>query len=527
MTTNSLFDAIKEDNNLTVTTNGMVANKSTLSALLDLFGRGATCRDDKESLEKMVLAAYAEDPLRTIKTLFYFRDIRGDIGQGERDIFRWGLMAIASFDFINVIKVLEHIPFFGRWDDVVALIGVCPQLDSHIKGMFANQLAKDVAALTENRYTDISLLAKWLPSMNTTSKATRKMGGIVSHMLSMTPRNYRKMLSSLRAALNIVERKISAKEYNFDYSKIPGAALKKYKQAFRRNDGEHWNEYLQKLHVVTTIAYQQNGVNAEDFGYTEEELKGVKANTKNLYPYEIIKPLVDNITAYNRDSMSDADISMIDSMWKNQKNYFTGDSANENWLALADVSGSMYGVPLAVSISLAMYIGEHNRGYFANRYITYSENPQLIEFDRNWPVDKKISMISKADVGYNTNLIKVFDKILNAAVSHKVPANEMPSTIVIISDMQFDSYQLKGNDAASIDIIRQKYAEANYAMPKIVYWNAAQTHYNNVPVTVNDRGVMLLSGTKPGMFEQMMNNDGPTGFMLSVIDSERYQQITI
>lgn len=529
MSKNSLFDAIKEDNNLTETTNGMIANKSTLSAVLDLFGAGAACRKDKEALEKYVLKAYLEDKTMCLRTLFYFRDIRGNSGQGERDIFRWGLRAIASVDFVAVCNVLKHVPFYGRWDDVIAMIGVCPQLDTQVKAMLMSQLGADNEALKNKEFDKISLLAKWMPSMNATSKETRKMGKIVSEMLGMTPRNYRKMLSALRKALNVVECKISKKQYDFDYSKIPGAAMKKYEAAFKRNDTERWVDYLGKLRAVTSMAYNSASTTAKDFGYTEEELAGVKANTKNLYPYEIVKSVWETAGNYFQDPADvDADkLSMLDSMWKNQKDYFTGDSANENWLAVSDVSGSMYGMPICVSISLAMYIAEHNKGYFKDRYMTYSAYPQLIEIDRDWPIDKKVKMISNADVGYNTDLIKVFDTILDAAVSHKIPESEMPSTVVIISDMQFDDHQMANTDGRSISIIRHKYAEAGYTMPKLVYWNAAQSDYGNVPITTNDRGVMLLSGCKPGMFEQMVSCGSPLEFMLSVINSERYEQIIV
>lgn len=530
MTKNTLFEAIKETDNYTTTANGMTANKSTLSAVLNLFGQGATCRNDLKHLTNLVLDAYSEDKLVTLRTLFYFRDIRGNSGQGEREIFRNSLFELAKIDAKTIAKVIKHIPFYGRWDDMLYLWGASEVTNEAIREIVIRQLMEDQEALNEKNFAKISLLGKWMPSINTSSKKTRDLARrICSELLGQTPRNYRKMLSGLREALNIVERHISKKEYDFDYSKIPGAAMKKYGKAFARNDTERWNEYLKKLNAVTSIAYQRLDIkfSASDFGYTEEELKGVKANTKNLYPYEIIEKLCNFGFSCGYDALSDAELSMYNSMWKNQKNYFTGDSANENWLAVADVSGSMYGRPITVAISLAMYIAEHNKGLFANKYMTYSESPRLVEIERSWDLKTKINRIANEDVGYNTDLIKVFRTVLDAATKHKLPQEEMPSTIVIISDMQFDSYQMRNTDGRSFSIIRNMYEKAGYTMPKLVYWNAADVCYDNVPVTVNDRGVMLLSGCKPGMFEQMMQNVSPLEFMLSVVNDARYQMIEI
>lgn len=542
MSKNSLFEAIKEDNNVTTTANGMTANVSTLSDVLDLFTQGATYRNNAYGLETQVLKAYNEDKLSTIRTLFYFRDIRGNSGQGERTVFRNGMRALIKADETTIAKVLKHIPFYGRWDDLLTLWGISSITNDVIKEIVITQLMADQSALASGEYSKVSLLAKWMPSINTSSPKTRALAKtICKDMLGQTPRNYRKMLSNLRGALHIIERYISKKKYTFDYSKIPGAAMKKYSKAFARNDAERWGEYLKKLHAVTTIKYQQQGfqclsttvdslvpMSAEDFGYTEEDLKGIKANTQNLYPYEIVEKVWNMVHGYFNINDTDSEqLSMYDSMWKNQKNYFGGDSANQNWLAVADVSGSMYGRPIQVAISLAMYIAEHNHGLFKDKYMTYSANPQLVEIDRNWDLYTKVKMIANKDIGYNTDLIKVFDTVLKAAVRKHIPQSEMPASIVIISDMQFDAYQMTNTDGRSISIIKEKYEKAGYTMPKIVYWNVAEDNYGNTPITVNDRGVVMVNGCKPGMFEQILQGIGPVDFMLSIINDARYQQITI
>lgn len=494
----NLFEAVKNSTNKTHTTNGLPANKSTLSACVDLFAKGASFRRNPKMIRQLVREAYHEDKLICTRILFYFRDIRGNSGQGERAIFREALKELIELDANHVKNVLKFIPEYGRWDDLINLWGISSATNKIIGETIEDQLKKDLVALESGQVEKISLLAKWMPSSNTSSAKTKFLAKeIRTKVFGINEKIYRKTLSLLRKVLNLVETNLSQKNYSFDYSKLPGKAILQYRKAFLRNDEVRYKKYLDALNVA---------VRSGD--------TSVKVNASTVYPYELVEKCW---------RASTQEKSLCDSMWRSLKDYFNGNTAN--WLALADVSGSMSGRPMAVSVSLATYIAERNHGIFKNKYITYSNNPRLIEIDPEWPLDKKIDYVMHEDVGYNTNLIKVFDVILNAAVENRLEEGDMPEALVIISDMQFDSHQMSGQDDRSIDIIKRKYAEAGYKLPKIVYWNVAQEDYGNVPVTVRDENTILVNGCKPGMFDMILQGANPLDFVLRVVNSERYSQI--
>lgn len=119
---NNFLNGMKSATNYTYTENGALTHKSSMSGLLDLFGLGAAYRSRSDN-DCIVLfqKAFAEDPTYALKCLFYLRDIRG--GQGERRFFRVILHWLASYDKDAVIRNLQYIPEYGRYDDLFVLIG--------------------------------------------------------------------------------------------------------------------------------------------------------------------------------------------------------------------------------------------------------------------------------------------------------------------------------------------------------------------------------------------------------------------
>lgn len=508
-----LFEAMREIDNETETTNGCPALKSTLDACLDLFFKCNNFRNDLEGSTKYILDAYREDPLTCLRILFYARDIRG--GQGERSIFRHALRTIAKFDDTNIIKNLHLIPEYGRWDDLIYLYGASKKVDSEIKDILVERLNADLwFAGFPKDYAKVSLLAKWLPSENTSSKATVDLARkIRKDVFGFSPKKYRKTLTHLRNIINVLEAKLSKRDYTFDYSKLPSRAMQKYKAAFMRNDANRYTEYINKL------------AEAVKEGHTD-----VKINVGTLYPYEIIKPVINGLDSSGHSHITDAELSIIDSAWRSQPNRFTDEAANENWLVMADVSGSMFcanNVPIAASISLAMYIAEHNHGLFANKFMTFASHPSIIEYDPRLPLNEKIEYIANSPWGYNTNLEAAFKIILDAAVKNHIPQSEMPTTLLIVSDMQFDCAVYGNKDDTMYHNMRHAYTQAGYEIPKVVFWNVAASNTDNVPVAKNENGVILIGGYAAGQFDQIMNGTTPIDFMKSVVNSERYSAITL
>lgn len=482
-----MLHALERTFNQTTTTNGAVAYKSTKSDVLDLFSQGGAMRgrSDKE-IVTMFSKAFAEDATLAMKTLFYLRDIRE--GQGERNFFRLALKHLALHHEDSLVKNLHLIPQFGRWDDMWLLLET--SVKNNVIDLVATQLQADKNA--ENP----SLLAKWMPSQNASSDITKRYATIFIKSFGVKPASYRKLLSALRAKIGVLETKLTEGRYaDIAYDKIPSKAGMIYRGAFFRNDEERYRKFLGSLS------------------------KGeVKVNSGTLYPNDIVGKILGN--GWSRPRLTAQDIKLFNGQWENLPN-FIGDNKEES-LVMADVSGSMQGTPMNVSIALAMYIAERNEGLYHNYFMTFSQHPELVKITGQDIVEKALN-ISRAGWGYNTNLESALETILNTAVQNNLSQEEMVKKLYIISDMQFDSAMRGGNIFGNM---KQEFARYGYEMPNIVFWNV-DAHANQ-PVTMNDMGVQLVSGYSPSILTQLLSADGktPYDFMLEVIDSERYAEVT-
>ena len=476
---------MKKKMNITVTENDATTFKSTESKVLDLFSMGGSLRTrTPEEIEKMVSLALAEDKLLAIKCLFYIRDCRG--GAGERRTFREGLKVLSRYYPEDAIKLLDMglIERFGRWDDIFYL-----DENVDISRKLSNQLALDVNSDRP------SLLCKWLPSENA-GKKSRDLARKIRKSLNYNSKKYRKILTALRAKIDIIESQISRNKWKtVDYSKITSKNSLKYKKAFIKHDKERYEKFLESV-----------------------EKGEAKINTKTLFPYEIVRE------AKKENNKT------LDLLWNNLPDYTNG---NDRALVVADVSGSMTidikGMsPIDISISLAIYFAERNKGIFKNKFITFSGNPHLQEITGS-TLNQKIKNLENAEWEMNTNVQAVFELILNTAINNSVPKKELPGTIYIISDMEFDSCidgagfpSSNGTvEKTNYERIRERYTECGYEMPLLVFWNVS-SHQNNVPVTQNQPGVILVSGASPTIFKMVMKKDSPYEFMLSVLNSQRY-----
>lgn len=519
---NTLFDAVLETSNETRTTNGMKAWKSSLNKVLDLFSKGSSLRKNPNAVRNMVREAYVEDKLSTLRCLFYLRDIRGNGGQGEREVFRMGIREFAELDtqlFINS-NIISHIPTFGRWDDLFVLFGVSDALDAHIIECISKQLNADISEFMKNREnSNISILAKWLPSCNTSSRKTRRIAKKIYTSLNLTEREYRKTLSKLRKQIGILETYLTNKDYTFDYSEVPSNANMKYRKCFYTKDGERFQKHID---AVTKVLSSD-----------EPRVKGMpKDNVKALYPYEIVNKFLGRCGwGWAEPSLNKTEEQRYENMWKQLPDYFDGESGHKNWLTVIDTSGSMlWGsspTPMEVAVAMGLYIGERNTGIFKDKYITFSTSPSFVTVDSKWSLKKRVRHIVENSIVSDTNIESVFTLVLDAAKKHNLPASEMPEAIVIISDMQFNSCVNGGCDPTVYQMINRMYEGAGYTVPKIVFWNVAQKDYGNLPVTQHEYGAVLVGGCKPGMFEQILSGKTPADFMLKILNGERYSIITL
>ena len=481
-----MLEVLKKTANKTYTENGAVTHRTSGKDCLDLFAAiGALRRADDQDICSRFLKAYAENPDLAMKILFYSRDVRG--GLGERRVFRSILTWLASNEKSSVVRNLPYIAEYGRWDDVLVLLKTPCRKEA--LALLEEQFREDLAALEDGG--DISLLGKWLPSVNASNQETVVMAKMIAKSFGLSDRDYRKALTGLRARIRIIENNLREKDYTFDYSKQPSKAMFKYRKAFLRNDGERYAAFMDKV----------------DRGEA-------KLHTGTLMPYELVERAYD---------CSEEERRSLDVTWRTLEDFTT----DENALVAADGSGSMYWgskpMPAAVAQSLAIYFAEHNKGKFHNHFLTFSMTPQLVEIKGKDFVEK-VRYCRTFDECANTNLEAVFDLILQAAAENHVPQAEMPAKLYIISDMEFD-HCVKNSSMTNFENAKASYAAAGYKLPDLVFWNVDSRHEQQ-PVKENDRGVALVSGNSPRIFSMVMDGElNPYDFMLSVIDTERYAPI--
>ena len=485
-----MLNFLKKEANLTTTENSAATSATTMSDCLDLFSTvGALRAAPEQEIARRFLRAWAEDRDTALKIAFFARDVRG--GLGERRVFRVILKTLASLAPESVIKNLDNVPEYGRYDDLLTLLDTpCqPQMFMYIK----DRLNRDLAALKEDS-GDVSLLAKWLPSVNASNGDTVRAAKRVARALGMTDAAYRKNLSALRGRIAILENPLRERDYTFDYSKQPSRAMFKYRKAFARNDGERYAAFLEQVRSGQA-----------------------KLNTGALYPYDLVAPMVNN-TPDMAERLS------LDTAWKALPDYAGGGNA----LAVVDGSGSMYWsaaqpIPATVALSLGLYFAQRNTGAFHNHFITFSEHPRLVEV-KGSDLCEQVKYAMSFNEAANTNIQAVFELILDTAVKNRLHQSDLPETLYFISDMEFDCCT-KGADLTNFEYAKRAFAGKGYRLPKVVFWNVASRNLQQ-PVTMNEQGVALVSGCTPRLFEMVTSGQfSPYQYMMDILDGPRYKNL--
>lgn len=506
---NKFMTGLAAADNYTLTENGAITHKSTLNGLLDLFSMGGAYRS--RSLEDCIYLfkkAYDEDPTYALKCLFYLRDCRGGQGQGERRFFRSCYHWLAKYDTKAARRNMKYIYEYGRWDDYFCLMNTA--LEQEMFAFLKHQLALDIKSLSTGDKEGVSLLGKWLPSENASSKETHDKAVKFRKYLGMTSKEYRKTLSTLRKRINVLERLMSENRWDeIEFDKVPSKAGLKYRNAFARHDLER----------------SQSGVRTyQDF--IQDETTKVHADA--LYPYEVVQKVTRNIGAWGEFYGNATERAAINKYWDNLKDYLNGKSFNG--MCVCDTSGSMRGTPLDVAISLSMYCAERSTGPFAGHYISFSSYPQLIKVDGIDFCDK-VSRIYRTDLCENTNIEATFDMLLETAIRNNCSQEEIPQQLIIVSDMEFDEARGFGPWFGSsvppiktlMEGIADKWNRYGYKMPTLTFWNV-DARQSNIPMKAQD-GVTFVSGFSPAIFEMVMDNKNPFDLMYSVLDQKRYEVI--
>ena len=460
-------------NQSTVTTNGMPARSSTADACVDLFFKIGASRG-KDIIPDFV-AAYSQQPETALRIAAWARDVRG--GAGERELFRQILKYLEKANMKDAVRLMSKTPNWGRWDDILIF-------ESDLLKQISFEMVKRALA------SDDGLCAKWMPRKGEVANSLR-------NYLDWSPKFYRKRLVELT---KVVETQMCANQWDdINFSHVPSIAAARYKKAFNR----HTTKYAD---YVSALASGE---------------AGVKVNAAAIYPHEVIKGV--GTTGLHLD---ETERKLVIAQWDALEN-FVGD---KNVLPMIDVSGSMTCrvggnskssvTCLDVAVALGLYVADKCTGKFKDTFLTFSSKPKLQHVKGD--IIQKIEQTVRANWEMSTNISGAMDEILRVAREGNVSQAEMPQILLIMSDMQFD-YCAKTSSGA-LDMTRQKFAEAGYEMPKVVFWNL--NAHSNVPVAFNEVGAALVSGFSPSILKSVLSGDlatfTPETIMWEAIGNERY-----
>lgn len=452
------------------TQNYAVTNSTSGSALVDFFfSVGALRKANDQEIVSRFARAYGEDKLLALKILFYGRDIRG--GQGERRLFRVILRWLADMDRDVVLANLHLVPHYGRWDDLFVLVDTDLKYD--VYDLFGGGIANGDG-----------LVGKWMPREGGANDAIAK---DMASYWGMSMREYRQMIVDLSTT---VEQLMSSNQWSeIEYQHVPSVAMMKYRKAFARHNPTRWANYMEQL-----------------------ESGKAKVNAAVLYPSDIVGKILNG----QRDEI-------FNHQWNALPNYVS----NGDFIPVCDVSGSMSGKPMEVSIGLGLYLSERNTSdAFRDLIITFSAQPKFHKIQGDGIVGR-VANLSRANWDMNTNLEAVFRLILRQAMTFDLPNDEMPKNILIISDMEFDQCVYGGNDQSLYNGAEQMYRDYGYTMPSIVFWNV-DAKSSNYPVKYNQNGVALVSGYSPSIMKTVLGAEfNPYSIMINTIESERYSPVSL
>jgi hypothetical protein len=347
----------------------------------------------------------------------------------------------------------------------------------------------------------ISLLAKWIPSekkqLNKNNYITKSITRQLYEEDEKQPyKRFRKeYLTPLRYYLKIVENYMCSNRWEeIDFSIVPSCAMNRLKKAFQKHTPEKFADWL----------------NAVKEGRS-------KINAGQLQPHELAKHYI-NGGEYDE---------VIELQWLQivENTYKLGNF--EDSIVLSDVSGSMDGVPMEVSIALGILISSLTAEPFRNIVISFDTNPTMhIIPDSCTTLQQKVESMKEIPWGGTTNLYKVFELLLNRAKQYGLSQDQMPKRLYILSDMQFDA-AIDSDTKTVFESIDDMYSKTIYQRPDIIFWNLRSDTTVDFPVCESQYGVGCISGFSPSILKNILNGDEITPYtiMRNVIDDVRYSII--
>ncbi|GJN38981.1 hypothetical protein PR202_gb28069 [Eleusine coracana subsp. coracana] len=380
--------------------------------------------------------------------------------------------------------------------------------------LFADLLAEDMKKLEQGRVNELSLAAKWCPSLESCYDRSTLLCEAIARCLfpkgslpelpeDLEDEFYayrardllRKTLVRQRRALELPEIFMTARAWgDVVYKRVASVAMQNYKDFFAEYDADRFQRYL-----------------------ADVESGKEKIAAGAVLPHEIVNAVLednDKVASLQWERMV-ADMRALGKL--------------SNCIPICDVSGSMYGTPLDVSVALGLLVSELSDEPWRHRLITFSEHPQLHVIKGETLYEKAEFIRDMEDWCMNTDFQAVFDKLLRVAVAANLPPEKMVKRVIVFSDMEFDEASSNPWET-DYEAITRKYTEAGYgdAVPEIVFWNLRAS--KSVPVTAHQKGVALVSGFSKNLVKIFLDGDGivsPRTIMDKAISGKEYEKLVV
>ncbi len=506
-------EAMENKSNWKLTENGAPARTTTGDNLIDLFAVIGAMRERKESdIISMWESAYRENPELAVRMIFYAGDIRG-IGLGERRTFRILIKHLANTHPSVMRKNIVNIPYYNRWDSLYELVATPCEHD--MWDLVRVQWLEDYGNMMHNK--PISLMAKWLASVNASSKKTCMLGHKTARELRLSESMYRRALSKLRAYLKVVEKSMSAQEWaTIEYSAVPSYAMKNYSKAFARHDQERFSSYKESLEQKIA-----------DGTISQKDIKSA-----TLFPYDLVKKYIEAGVGTSYDSWSRRSYigpydTITEAQWKALPDYLDEEA---NVVVMADVSGSMYSPnyqPISASLGLALYFAQHNKGIYHNKYMTFTDRPSFLTINENASLRDQLAQAWDAGVGFSTNLERAFTYILNTAIGNDVKPEEMPKALVVVSDMEINPF-FRGQGLDFLEEMMRRFRKAGYTMPKVLFWNV-ESRNSTFHAKATNPNAVFASGYSASAFTSIVKGINKTAYevMYDTLMDAQYDRVVL
>lgn len=404
-------------------------------------------------------SAYREDPTLSVRALFFDRDIV--LGKGNRRSFRSAFRHLISLNQEASRRLLRAIPEFGRWDDVLHVSYGTPVWGDAVL------LVKDALSRGD------SLCAKWLPREH---KRYDSVARALMRSLGLAPKEYRKLLSS---SSNTVETLMCSSNWStIDFSKVPRTALRKYHEAFKRHDGERYASY-----IIDSLWHLPSSPTPKDI----------------LVLYGAYLP-----SAMREDRV-------LENLWKNLPDF------SVSFLPVVDVSSQRV---FCSSLGLGIYLAERGVGFFRNRLVSFSQNPNWIFLPESASLVEKVRLVAREPGGPTVNILAVFDLVLAAAKASK---RGLPGAILVLTDKPLDQASPKFTATA----VERLYLASGYKPPLLIWWQLAPSRGVPKP-KIHSSGAIEISGFSRMALENVLSgNFDPYFWMVSTLNHPRYSKIVL